>query len=297
MRIVTRPDFDGIVCAGLLKEVESITKPIKWVEPNDMQKGKIDIEQGDIIANLPYNKKCSLWFDHHFTNKPATPFEGAYKLAPSAAGIIYEYYKDKLKKNYDELIRQTDRIDAADLSMDEVLYPEKYPYILLSMTISSRESSDESYWNHLVDLIRHKDIDEIMEDEEVRKRCETVIDQNVKFKGILEKYTTMHGHVSLTDLRAFEKVPQGNRFLVYCMFADAVVSMKIRYETPEKKKVIIGVGHSIFNRKCNVNVGLMLSEFGGGGHRGAGSCTIPSEKAEQAISEILKILMENNPNE
>ncbi len=297
MRIVTRPDFDGIVCAALLKEAKSIVKPIKWVEPNDMQKGKINIQPGDIIANLPYNEKCSLWFDHHFTNRPGTPFKGAYKLAPSAAGIIYEYYRDKFRKNYDELVKQTDKIDSADLTMDEVLYPEKYPYILLSMTISSQEPSDEPYWNHLVELVRHKNIDEIMEDKEVKKRCKTVIEQNIKFKGILEKHTTMHGHVSLTDLRSFDKVPKGNRFLVYCMFPDAVVSMKVRYESPEREKVIIGVGHSIFNRKCNVNVGLMLSEFGGGGHRGAGSCTVPCEKAGQAISEVLKILMENKPNE
>ena len=297
MRIVTRPDFDGIVCAALLKEVKSITKPIKWAEPNDMQKGKIDIQPGDIIANLPYNERCSLWFDHHFTNKPGTPFKGAYKLAPSAAGIINEYYKDKFKKNYDDLIRQTDRIDSADLTMDEVLYPEKYPYILISMTISSQEPSDEPYWNHLVELVRHKDIDKIIEEKKVKKRCKTVIEQNMKFKAVLEKHTAMHGHVSLTDLRVFDKVPKGNRFLVYCMFPDAVASMKVRYEGPERKKVIIGVGHSIFNRKCNVNVGLMLSEFGGGGHRGAGSCTVPCEKAEQAISEVLKILMENKPNE
>ncbi len=68
MRIVTRPDFDGIVCAVLLYETEDITEPILWVSPNDMQKGKIDIKKGDIIANLPYNENCSMWFDHHFSN-------------------------------------------------------------------------------------------------------------------------------------------------------------------------------------------------------------------------------------
>ncbi|MBW2563261.1 MAG: exopolyphosphatase, partial [Deltaproteobacteria bacterium] len=68
MRIVTRPDFDGVVCAALLYETEEITEPVKWVEPSDIQKGMIEIRTGDIIANLPYNEKCSLWFDHHYTN-------------------------------------------------------------------------------------------------------------------------------------------------------------------------------------------------------------------------------------
>ena len=84
MRIVTRPDFDGVVCAALLYEAENVTKPVKWVEPNDMQKGLIDVQDGDIIANLPYHEGCSLWFDHHHTNRIETPFKGVFKIAPYA---------------------------------------------------------------------------------------------------------------------------------------------------------------------------------------------------------------------
>jgi oligoribonuclease NrnB/cAMP/cGMP phosphodiesterase (DHH superfamily) len=65
MRIVTRPDFDGVVCAVLLYEAENVNVPVKWVEPNDMQKGIVDIHEGDIVANLPYDERCALWFDHH----------------------------------------------------------------------------------------------------------------------------------------------------------------------------------------------------------------------------------------
>jgi len=94
MRIVTRPDFDGVVCAALLYEAEKITEPVKWVRPNDVQKGRVDIRKGDIMANLPYDERCSLWFDHHYSNRINRPFKGAFKLAPSAAGVIFEYYKD-----------------------------------------------------------------------------------------------------------------------------------------------------------------------------------------------------------
>jgi oligoribonuclease NrnB/cAMP/cGMP phosphodiesterase (DHH superfamily) len=142
MRILTRPDFDGVICAVLLYEAEDITEPVKWVEPNDMQRGLVDVRHGDIIANLPYNDRCTLWFDHHHTNKIDKSFEGAFKLAPSAAGVIFEYYKDKFKADYSQLIMETDKIDSADLSMDEVLYPEKYGVVLLSMTVLGRDEYD-----------------------------------------------------------------------------------------------------------------------------------------------------------
>lgn len=297
MRIVTRPDFDGIVCAALLYEAEEITEPILWAEPNEMQKGDVAVRSGDIIANLPYHNACSLWFDHHFTNQPDISFRGAYKIAPSAAGVIYEYYGNIWRRDYAELIRETDKIDSADLSLEEVLHPENHAYILLSMTISGWDSSDSPYWNRVIDLLRNHDIQEILLDQEVRKRCQKVVEENRAFKTILEANTRLEEHVTITDFRPFDEPPRGNRFLVYSLYPQAVASMKIRYDGAEKEKVVIGVGHSIFNRNCRVNVGLMLARFGGGGHRGAGSCTVPTNQAEDAIDTIVDILLRNEANE
>ena len=297
MRIVTRPDFDGISCAVILFEALDIREPVKWVQPNDMQRGLVDIRPGDIIANLPYDERCSLWFDHHYTNRIDGPFKGAFKIAPSAAGIVFEYYKSTLKRDYTELIRETDKIDSAELSMDEVMHPEKYPYVLLSMTISSEDATNEAYWNRLVRLLREFDIEKVLADTEVKRRCETVITQNRKYKKILMEHTRLVEHVSITDFRSLEKTPTGNRFLVYALFPAAVVSMRIRYDDDDKEKIAVSVGHSIFNRNCNVNVGLMLSKFEGGGHRGAGSCRFHSGKAENYIPEISEVLLKNEKND
>lgn len=293
MRIVTRPDFDGVVCAALLFEAEHITEPVEWVHPNDMQRGLVDVQPEDILANLPYDKRCALWFDHHYTNRVETPFKGAFKIAPSAAGIVYAYYKNRLHRNYDELIQETDKIDSADLSMDEVLHPEKYPYVLLSMTISTYDASEEAYWNRLVDLLRKFDINNVLDDPEVKEQCRNTIEQNKKFKDILLENTVLKGHVSVTDFRGFDKTPTGNRFLVYSLFPESTVSVRIRYEDDAKEKVAVSVGHSIFNRNCNVNVGLMLSQFEGGGHHGAGSCRFHVSKAEYYIPQIIDILLKN----
>jgi len=190
MRIVSRPDFDGIICAVLLEDAEQITKETLWVEPNDMQKGLIEIESDDIVTNLPYHPNCGMWFDHHFTNQIEKSFKGEFKIAPSAAGIIYHYYdKSVYNRDYKELVYETDRIDSADLTSDEVNFPENYPYVLISMTISGHDSADITYWNRLVDLFRNHSIDEIMNDKEVKERCQRVIEQNKTYKDLLESHT------------------------------------------------------------------------------------------------------------
>jgi oligoribonuclease NrnB/cAMP/cGMP phosphodiesterase (DHH superfamily) len=297
MRIVTRSDFDGIVCAALLYEAENITKPIKWVEPDAMQKGLVEICSDDIVANLPFHPACALWFDHHYTNQPNRPFHGLFKMAPSAAGVVHEYYRERFQRNYDELIRETDKIDSADLTREEVLCPEKFPYILLAMTLAGNDPTDEPYWNQLVQFLRHADIQEVMNDPEVKARCQAVIKQNSDFKDILKAFTRMEGHVSVTDFRSLAETPAGNRFLVYSLFPDAIVSIKIRNDKQNPGKIVIGAGHSIFNRLCQVNVGLMLSKFEGGGHRGAGSCTVAQEDADECLGKILDILLKNEPND
>jgi len=297
MRIVTRPDFDGIACAVILREALQIREPVLWVEPNEMQKGLIEIYPGDVIANLPFNPNCSLWFDHHYSNEPNQSFEGDFRIAPSAAGIVFAYYREKLTKDFTALIEAADKIDSADLTEDEVLFPEGYPYVLLSMTIVSHNRNDEPYWNRLVDLFRSMDMEEIMKDEEVNERCRQVLKENQDLKKLLLEHTTQEKHVSVTDFRSFEKAPTGNRFLVYSLFPKAVVSMKIRMDEENRQKVIVSLGHSIFNRNCNVNVGKLLSRFEGGGHKGAAACSFHVDKFDDYLPQIMAVLLKNNSNE
>lgn len=297
MRIVTRADFDSVACAVILCEALDIKTPVEWVEPSDMQKGLAAIKKGDIVANLPYHENCSLWFDHHYTNQIETPFEGSFKIAPSAAGVIYEYYKDRLNHDYSELIRQADKIDSADLTLDEVNHPEKYPYVLISMTISSRNRSDEPYWNNLIHLLRKYEITDILDNPQVSNRCRMVIKQNNEFKTHLLDHTKLIKHVAVSDFRSFQQAPEGNRFLLYSLFPESVVSVKIRHDNDHRDKVIVSVGHSIFNKNCNVNAGLMLSNFEGGGHRGAAACSFHVSKADEYIPQIIDILLKNEDNE
>ncbi len=295
MRIVTRPDFDGIVCAVVLKSALSIDKKIYWVEPNEVQSGTAQIQEGDILANLPFSENCSLWFDHHVSNQPDFKIKGAFYVAPSAAGIVYKYYQEKglIDNRFDELIKNTDIIDAADLSLDQVRHPEKYPYILLSMTIKNKNYEDIEYWNLLVDLLPTVSMEKILDHPEVKKRCHDVVEENRAWESHLKNHTKIKNQISVTDFRNLEQVPDGNRFITYCIFPDSIASVKIRYSGSQKESVQLSIGKSIFNRQCRVNIGKLLSRFGGGGHDGAGGCTLDAKTAPADIDIILTSLYAN----
>lgn len=293
MRIVTRPDFDGIVCAVLLGDVLGNGTPIKWAEPNAVQNGLVEIKKGDVIANLAYNKNCSLWFDHHLSNQTSIPFKGAFRIAPSAARVVFDYYKDKFKQDYTELVKAADKIDSAQLSLDEVFHPENYPYIALDMTINCQNMADEPYWNRLVELLENHTIEIVLENIEVKKRITDAVKKNREYARFLKEYSTREKNVAITDFRPLEKAPSGNRFLVFCLFPEANVNVKIRYHNKDRDKVIVSVGHSIINRSCKVNSGKLCARFSGGGHKGAGSCSFPARQAEKNVAAILDVLFRN----
>ena len=63
-RLVTRSDFDGLVCAVLLKKLGMIDE-ITFVHPKDVQDGVVEVTERDILTNLPYAAAAHLGFDHH----------------------------------------------------------------------------------------------------------------------------------------------------------------------------------------------------------------------------------------
>jgi nanoRNase/pAp phosphatase (c-di-AMP/oligoRNAs hydrolase) len=199
-----------------------------------------------------------------------------------------------LDNRFDELVDQTDMIDSADLTREQVRAPEDFPYLILSMTIKNNDFQDIPYWNRLVEMLGKTDINAILKDSEVDRRCREVIEENKAFEHYLKTYTTMVDRISVTDFRSLENVPSGNRFLTYSLFADSIASVKIRYAGQDKKQVLLSVGHSIFNPQCRVNVGAMLARYGGGGHFGAGGCTLDARNAQEKIDEILELLKANH---
>jgi len=285
MRIVTRADWDGLVCAALLRIVEDIDDII-FIEPGEFQSGALTITTDDIIANLPYRNGCGKWFDHHLSNEVEHEFEGAWWVAPSAARVIYKHYNINKSLDIDELIGITDRIDAAQLTLDEVKHPRGY--ILASMTIEGKRLEDEGYWLRLIELIGDNDLSKLMSDPMVNKNCYTYQSINKEFGLAILKYSKLDGNVLITDFRGNWHGQPGNRFLAYTFFPSCNIWIKASDHPNNPKLSHITAGHSIFNRTSNIVIGDMMAKYGGGGHRGAGTCRPPKEDSDRVFAEIVE---------
>jgi oligoribonuclease NrnB/cAMP/cGMP phosphodiesterase (DHH superfamily) len=296
MRLVTRGDFDGLTSAVIITNNENIEK-IALIHPQDITDNRVEIQKTDILANLPYHPNCAKWFDHHLQTennpKPPEKFDGAYGLAPSAAGLVYEYYGGKAKMpELEDLVQHTDRLDSARLTRDEVLDPKGY--ILLGYTIDSRSGhgSFEEYFHLLLDLLKTKPIGEILEHPVVKERCERMRTDDSSFREALLAHSRVEGNVVVTDFRNLEQIPTGNRFLVYALYPDVNVSVRMHWG-PQRRFIVAAVGHSIFNRSCNINVGEMMSRYGGGGHHGAGTTPLPPEQIDAELAKMVEELISN----
>jgi hypothetical protein len=294
MRLITRGDLDGLTCAVLLSEMESIDS-IELIHPQDITDKRFIVHSDDILANLPYHAGCFMWFDHHLltdsNEKPPDNFKGMYRRAPSTARVIVEYYNSPKLQRFDKLVSETDRMDSANLNLEDVLNPNGY--ILLGYTIDPRTGlgNFQDYFHSLVSALRDSSIEEILKMPEVVQRANKIKSEWEKFKELTLKHSRMDGNVVITDFRSVNPIPIGNRFLIYTLFPDANVSVRIHWG-PQKTQVAVVVGHAIFNRTCRVNVGELMSDYGGGGHFGAGSALLWEESAEESINNIIKALQE-----
>lgn len=296
MRIITRGDMDGLVSSVLLTTVENV-RDIAFVHPKDVQDGLIKTTKDDILVNLPYVAGCGMWFDHHISESEKAEkaqsdkdFKGAYRVAPSAARVVHDFYKNPKLDAYKEMLEAIDRFDSAQLTIDDVTNPQGW--ILLAYTIDPRTGLGpefQKYFRWLVEYIKEVPIQKILQHPEVKKRIEQVRREQDEFKQLLGNNCRLDENVVVTDLRSISPVPTGNRFLVFAFFPEANVEARI-FWGKGKEKVIIACGHSIFNRTCKTNLGKMLSGYGGGGHAGAGTCQVLTDKAEVTIKEIINHL-------
>jgi nanoRNase/pAp phosphatase (c-di-AMP/oligoRNAs hydrolase) len=300
MRLVTRGDLDGLTSAVIITMKEPI-EDILLVHPQDITDKAVEIGPDDVLANVPYDPRCGMWFDHHLltdsNEKPPERFTGKYRVAPSAARLVYEYYLEKDPNDpallrLAKLVDETDRLDSATLTPDDVDNPRDY--ILLGYTIDSRTGlgAFDAYFRKLVEWLKTMSIEEVLAQPEVRERVERIRSEQAEFKTLLQRNSFQLHNVVITDLREVNNLPAGNRFLVYNLFPEANVSLRVHWG-PRHDSVVAAVGHSIFNRTCNTSVGELMSRYGGGGHRGAGTCVLPLAHAADAIDEILFELQAN----
>ena len=302
-RLVTRSDFDGLVCAMILRELD-IIDDIKFVHPKDVQDGKVELSQNDITTNLPFDPRVGLAFDHHESEisrlDPAAA-EGRLVIDPdarSAARVVYNYYGGKatLPRVTEELMLAVDKGDSADFTLEEILDPKGW--VLLHYLMDPRTGLGRfrnfriSNYDLMMELISYcmdHTIDEILELPDVKERVDLYFEQAELFKAQLKRLAQVRGKVVVLDLRNEEIIHAGNRFMIYALYPETQISVHVAWGF-QKQNTAVMIGKSIVNRGSNVDIGALCLTYGGGGHRNAGTCQLENDKVDSALPDIIAVL-------
>lgn len=297
-RLVTRSDFDGLVCAVLLNELDLIDD-IKFVHPKDMQDGKIDITERDITTNLPYVAAAHLAFDHHLSETIRNTGERQNHIiepdAPSAARVVYNYYggKEAFPTIADDMMDAVDKSDSAQFSRDEILDPSGW--VLLNYLMDARTGLGRfrefriSNYTLMMDLIkycRNHNIDEILALPDVRERVELYLEQSEKAKDQILRCSTVLKNLVVLDLRQEETIWATNRFMIYALFPQTNISIHVLWGV-QKQNTVFATGKSILDRSSRTNVGELMLQYGGGGHQAAGTCQVDNEQAAATLAALI----------
>ncbi len=298
-RLVTRSDFDGLVCAVLLKHLNMIND-ILFVHPKDMQDGKIDITANDITTNLPYVKGCHLSFDHHLSETMRNEKADNHIIdpeAPSAARVLYDYYgADKFPTEWTDMMVAVDKGDSAQFNREEILKPTGW--VLLNFLMDARTGlgrfrefriSNYDLMMELIDYCSDHTIDEILELPDVKERSDLYFEHEEKAIEQLKRCSTVHDNLVVLDLRDEETIWTTNRFMIYALFPDTNVSLHVMWGL-KKQNTVFAIGKSILNRTSKTSIGELCLRYGGGGHANAGTCQVGNDVADDKLEEIISYI-------
>lgn len=297
-RLVTRSDFDGLVCGMLLKELNLIDE-IMFVHPKDMQDGKVAISSRDITTNLPYTPSCHLAFDHHSSeverNASKRPTNHVIDAdAFSAARVVYRYFggQPRFPRVSEDIMQAVDKADAAQFTVDEILRPEGWT--LLNFLMDSRTGlgrfrqfriSNYELMMKLIDYCRNHTVEEILALPDIRERVDLYRQHEPQFRDQLQRCAHVTGDLVVLDLRDEEIIYAGNRFMIYALFPQCRVSMHVLWGV-KQRNTVFAIGKSIVDRTSPVDIGALCLSYGGGGHAAAGTCQIDNDGAAAVMAEL-----------
>lgn len=304
MRLITRSDFDGLACGVFLKAA-GIIDSYKFAHPKDLQDGLVAVTKDDCLANVPFVEGCGLWFDHHSSEAERNAYKGKYvgvsRLSPSAAHIIYDYYGGKEKfPQFDQLLWAVDKVDSADLTIDEILRPTGW--ILLGFIMDPRTGlgrfrefkvSNYQLMEKLIDWCYDMTIDEILELPDIQERALLYFEQSAHFEEMIMHHTKLQGNTIVTDLRGVDPIYTGNRFTIYSLYPEKNLSVWI-VSGKGGQGCSAAVGYSVINRTCKINVGELMLKYGGGGHQVVGTCQFSNETMPEKLPLLLAEIQELN---
>jgi len=298
-RLVTRSDFDGLVCAALLRQMD-ILGDVKFVHPRDVQDGKVELGRTDITTNLPFHPGVHLAFDHHSseTVRITRSHENhvIWPDAESAARVVYEYYggSPRFPDISEEMMEAVDKADSAQFSLEEILHPRSW--VLLNFLMDPRTGlgrfrnfriSNYQLMMGLIDACTTMTVRQILRTPDVAERVDLYNAHAERAKEQILRCATVHGNLVVLDLRGEEVIHPTNRFTIYALFPQCNISMHVMWGL-KQQNTVFATGKSILDRSSQTNIGELMLSYGGGGHDAAGTCQVSNTRAPKVMRELIE---------
>ena len=300
-RLITRNDFDGLVCAVLLKEINLIEE-ILFVNYKDMQDGKVNVTAHDITTNLPYVPGAYLIFDHHsseilrYQERPVNYIIDADAL--STAHIIYNYYggKETFPNISEEMLMAVDKADSGNFTREDIFHPQGW--VLLNYLLDPRSglgqfsefrTSNYNLMMMLIDYCKKLSINEILQLPDIKERVDIYFKHQKISMHQIERNAIVCKRVVIVDFRYEKEILVTNRFMVYAMYPECNISVHL-LKNQQKNQTTLAIGRSIVNCSTTINISELILPYGGGGHEKAGTCSVVNDKVESVLAKLLEQL-------
>ncbi len=293
-RLLTKSDIDGIICAALLKSAELIDDVV-FVNSFDFENGEIEVNDNDITCNLPYSDKVALSFN--YAKKSIAKNNISDITSESCAENVYRYYKKEMqevdKDRVKGLIYSAKKSNLAKFSRTEVLEPKGFD--MLSFLLDSRTGigrvrafriSNYALMMKLANEVLEKDIDEIMESEDIKERIEYYFESQEDYEEMIKVCSKENNSILIVDLRDETYIKPANRFVKYAMYPDAKFSIQVMWGL-RRKNTVLAVGKSIFGKKSDIDLEAILKKYDGISRRNSGSIQIDNDKVEEVLGSLI----------
>ncbi|MFQ3236919.1 MAG: nanoRNase/pAp phosphatase (c-di-AMP/oligoRNAs hydrolase) [Paraglaciecola sp.] len=296
-RLITRSDFDGLVCAALLKDMNMIDD-IKFVHPKDMQDGKIAVTKQDVLTNLPYVAGCHLCFDHHYSEVLRNDGHDNHIIdpgSPSASRVVFKHFggAKKFPNISAELMDAVDKSDSANFKQQEILNPQGWD--LISFLMDARTGlgrfheftiSNYGLMMNLIDCCLDLSVEEIIQLPDVQERIKIYHEHSRLAVEQIQRCAKVKDNLVVLDLTREKSIYAVNRFMIYALFPQCNISLHKMWGL-QKQNIVFAIGKSILNKGARSNIGQMCLHYNGGGHKNAGTCQIDIDEASRVLQQLI----------
>lgn len=288
-RALCDSDFDGCVCAAILKEVFPDIE-LFFTDPHTVQCGKFNewVGEDTVVADLPYIQGVGLYFDHHVGNNPQQKIVGHWAAADCAAQILYKIYEHKLSSvKYQNLLTRLAAFDSGKVLATDVINPDIYMQIGFAI-----DRKDNAYHKFFAEYLAKHDWESLINHDLTQAKLLQESNNRDRYLHFVKKQIQIDTDLAVLDLRNYQG-ETSHSFFVTMLYPQTRGLVIIKYDCACTK---INFYSNIFSDSDKPEINFLdiartINPEASGGHKGACGCTIPTGMSvEQAIKKIKELL-------